>query len=106
MTSPEHAQPDAELVVIAYFPNSAEAGMACELLVNNGIHASLSGSNFGGLEPLLIPGGFSEIRLLVPADEAGRARELYDAFFVSPAPENLAELPPEIPEAGPEPDHD
>ena len=70
-----------DLVKSAYFANSAEAGMACELLVNNGVNAALSGPNFGGLEPLLLPGGFSEIRLLVPADEAVRARELYDAFF-------------------------
>jgi hypothetical protein len=72
---------DNDLVTIAYFANSAEAGMACELLVNNGINATLSGTNFGGLEPLLRPGGFSEIRLLAPASEAERAQELYDAFF-------------------------
>lgn len=97
MSLSEDPQSDAELVTIAYFPNSAEAGMACELLINEGLHASLSGGNFGGLEPLLVPGGFSEIRLLVPADEADRALELYNAFFASPPPP----LPEEAPEESP-----
>jgi len=69
-------------VTIAYFSKYAEAGMACELLVNNGINASLTGANFGGLEPLALPGGFSEIRLVVPTAEAERARDLYEAFFL------------------------
>jgi hypothetical protein len=68
-------------VTIAYFSNSAEAGMACELLVNNGVNAILTGMHFGALDPLPLPGGFSEIRLIVPAEEAERAKELYDAFF-------------------------
>jgi len=79
-----------KLVPIAYFSNSAEAGMACELLVNNGIDASLGGANFGGLEPLPLPGGFSEIRLVVPVSEAEQAKALFDAFFSSNA-EELAE---------------
>lgn len=72
---------DEEFVTIAYFANSAEAGMVCELLANQGLNATLTGANFGGLEPLPMPGGFSEIRLVVPADEADQARELYNAFF-------------------------
>jgi hypothetical protein len=43
----------------------------------------LQGAFFGGLEPLLTPGGFSEIQLLVPEDEFERARQLYEAFFES-----------------------
>lgn len=74
-----------ELVPIAYFPNSAEAGMACELLRNNGIDATLGGAGFGALEPLRLPGGFSEIRLLVPAHEEERAKALYEAFFAGTA---------------------
>ncbi|MBO0719737.1 MAG: DUF2007 domain-containing protein [Blastocatellia bacterium] len=70
-----------ELVTLAHFSNAADAGMACELLVNNGIAAILSGANFGALEPLPMFGGFSEIELLVPACELERAQELYDAFF-------------------------
>ena len=70
-----------EFVTIAYFSNSAEAGMACELLANHGLNAMLTGANFGALEPLPLPGGYSEIRLIVPAGEAERAQELYDAFF-------------------------
>lgn len=77
-TEPENLESQA---TIAYFSNSAEAGMACELLVNNGINATLTGGNFGSLEPLPLPGGFSEIRLTVPAAEAARAKELYEAFF-------------------------
>ena len=57
--------------------------MARELLANNGIDAILQGAFFGGLEPLLTPGGFSEIQLLVPEDEFERARQLYEAFFES-----------------------
>jgi len=72
-----------EFVTIAYFSNSAEAGMVCELLVNNGINAGLTGANFGGLEPLPLPGGYSEIRLIVPATESERAKELYEAFFLN-----------------------
>ncbi len=72
-----------DLVPVAYFPNSAEAGMACELLRNNGIDATLGGAGFGALEPLRLPGGFSEIRLLVPAHEEERAKALYEAFFSS-----------------------
>lgn len=75
-----------EFVTIAYFSNSAEAGLARELLENQGIQATLGGGNFGGLEPLPLPGGYSEIRLLVPAGEAERARELYDAFFNADSP--------------------
>lgn len=79
-----------KLVTIAYFPNSAEAGMVCELLRNQGVNVVLSGSNFGGLEPLLLPGGYSEIRLLVLESEADRARQLYDAFFkIDERPEHL-----------------
>ena len=82
MSETEDNQPE-ELVVIAYFPNSAKAGMACELLVNNGVNASLVGANFSGLEPLSLPGGYSEIRLVAPASESERAKELYEAFFTS-----------------------
>ncbi len=89
------SNPEDQLVPIAFFSNYTEAGMVCELLINNGIHASLSGGNFGGLEPLRLPGGFSEIRLLVPAPEAERAQELYDAFFASPTPLAEDELPQE-----------
>jgi hypothetical protein len=84
-----------EFVTIAYFSNSAEAGLARELLENQGIQATLGGGNFGGLEPLPLPGGYSEIRLLVPAGEAERARELYDAFFnaASPPSEEFSDDP-------------
>ena len=81
-----------EMTPLAHFSNSAHAGMVCELLNNNGIDAMLSGQNFGGMEPLLMPGGFSEIQLLVPADQLDRAQELYDAFFAADAGIDDAEL--------------
>ena len=69
------------LVTLAYFSNATEAGMACELLLNNGIAAILRGANFGALDPLPMVGGFSEIRLMVPAGDLERSQELYQAFF-------------------------
>jgi len=80
------------LKTVAYFSNSAEAGMVAELLENNGITAVLQGGNFGGLEPLLIPGGFSEIRLAVAESAYEKARELYEAFFSSAATFDESEL--------------
>jgi|SRR5262245_2866595 len=68
-------------VPLAHFAKSVEAEMARELLANNGIDAILQGAYFGGLQPLLAPGGFSEIQLLVPEGEFERARQLYEAFF-------------------------
>jgi hypothetical protein len=70
-------------IPLAHFAKSIEAEMARELLANNGVDAVLQGGHFGGLEPLLTPGGFSEIQLLVPEDEFERARQLYEAFFES-----------------------
>jgi len=68
-------------VRLAYFSTSTEAGQVLELLVNNGIRALLDGANFGSLEPLPLPGGFSEIQLLVAKPDYERAKELYEAFF-------------------------
>lgn len=80
---------DFELVTLAHFSNAAEAGMACELLLNNGIEASLRNANFGALDPLPLTGGFSEIELMVPAGELERSQELYRAFFESEQPSLL-----------------
>ncbi|MBI1765835.1 MAG: DUF2007 domain-containing protein [Acidobacteria bacterium] len=90
---------ELKLKTVAYFSNSAEAGMVAELLENNGISAVLQGGNFGGLEPLLIPGGYSEIRLGVAESEFEQARSLYLAFFSSEATfdesdQDLIESPP------------
>ncbi|MFM8394641.1 MAG: putative signal transducing protein [Acidobacteriota bacterium] len=79
-------------IQLAAFPSAAEAGMARELLENNGIDALLQGANFGGLEPLRLPGAFSEVRLLVPASQLEEARQIYHAFFEA-AP-SLDDLPP------------
>lgn len=78
-------------IPLAHFSNSVEAGMVCELLTNNGIRALLRGASFGGLEPLLLPGGYSEITLEVAEPDFARAQELYDAFFVQPPQEPLQE---------------
>ena len=85
---------DVEYVRLAYFSTSPEAGQVLELLVNNGIRALLDGANFGSLEPLPLPGGFSEIQLLVARPDYERAKELYEAFFTrgdSIAPEEYPE---------------
>src|SRR5262249_37816731 len=79
----EGSERKGAFVTLAHFAKSVEAEMARELLANNGIDAILQGGYFGGLQPLLAPGGFSEIQLLVPEDEFERARQLYEAFFES-----------------------
>jgi hypothetical protein len=83
MSEIEDREREINFVTLARFAKSIEAEMARELLANNGIDAVLQGAYFGGLEPLLTPGGFSEIQLLVPEDEFERARQLYEAFFES-----------------------
>lgn len=75
------AQDQSEYVTLAHFANISEAGLVAELLQNNGIDAIVQGANFGGLDPLPMIGGFSEIQLLVPAAQLERATELYDSFF-------------------------
>jgi hypothetical protein len=83
MSETEDSDRRVSFVTLAYFAKSTEAEMARELLANNGIDAVLQGAYFGGLEPLLTLGGFSEIKLLVPEYEFERAQELYEAFFES-----------------------
>jgi len=83
MSEIEDREREINFVTLAHFAKSIEAEMARELLANNGVDAVLQGAFFGGLEPLLTPGGFSEIQLLVPEDEFERARQLYEAFFES-----------------------
>jgi Putative prokaryotic signal transducing protein len=86
MSEMEDSEREINFVMLARFARSIEAEMARELLANNGVDAVLQGGYFGGLEPLLTPGGFSEIQLLVPEDEFERARQLYEAFFGSEGP--------------------
>jgi hypothetical protein len=83
MSEIEDHEREINFVTLSYFAKSIEAEMARELLANNGIDAILQGAYFGGLQPLLAPGGFSEIQLLVPEGEFERARQLYEAFFES-----------------------
>jgi len=81
MSQIEDQEREGAFVTLAHFAKAIEAEMARELLANNGVDAVLKGAYFGGLQPLLTPGGFSEIQLLVPEDEFERARQLYEAFF-------------------------
>src|SRR5262245_31710947 len=83
MSEMEDREREINFVTLAHFAKAIEAEMARELLTNNGVDANLQGAYFGGLQPLLTPGGFSEIQLLVPEDEFERARQLYEAFFES-----------------------
>lgn len=83
MKDNDKLEEETGLATVAYFSNVAEAEMARELLANNGIDAILQGANFGALDPLPMPGGFSEIQLLAPENELERAKQLYEAFFVS-----------------------
>ena len=88
--------PDGEIaqgpfVQLACFSNSIEAGMVHQLLCNNQIRAVLQGANFGSLEPLPMPGGFSEIKLLVPQSQLEQATALYQAFFEESEWEELAD---------------
>jgi hypothetical protein len=83
MSELDDHEPTGAFVTLARFANSAEAEMARELLANNGIDGILQGAFFGGLEPLLTPGGYSEIQLLVLENNFEHARRLYEAFFES-----------------------
>ncbi len=96
----QNEEQEINFLPLAHFPNSVSAGLVAELLENNGITPILQGGNFGGLEPLLLPGGFSEITLLVPEFEFERAQELYDAFFEGRTEEILPEdiISAELPE--------
>ena len=70
-----------DFIRLASFANSTEAGFVLELLKNNGIRALLEGANFGSLEPLLMPGGYSEVQLLVAQEDLEQAEHLYEAYF-------------------------
>jgi hypothetical protein len=83
MSEIEDREREINFVTLAHFAKSIEAEMARELLANNDIDAILHGAYFGGLEPLLMTGGFSEFQLLVPESEFERARSIYEAFFES-----------------------
>ena len=81
MSESEDSDREGAFVTLAHFAKSIEAEMARELLANNGIDAVLQGASSVWLEPLVEPGGFSKIQLLVPENELERARQLYEAFF-------------------------
>jgi hypothetical protein len=91
-------QSDLELTVVAHFGNAAMAQMACEMMRNNGLRATLTGAHFGALEPLPLPGGFSEISLLVAKEDFERAQEIYAAFFEGDGRSEIDQLPDSSPD--------
>lgn len=93
---------DAE--VVAGFLRMEEAEMLTELLSSSGVEAWFEGA-VGATLGALIPGAGGGARLLVPAADAARARELIAASGVFRA-ESTAELELRAlePSAGPAPD--
>ena len=89
------AEPDSKLVMLATFPNAAEASLVLELLENNGIEAVLRGDvdPLGNVVVAVAPA------LLVAEPDLSRAEEIYRAYFagdasdVAPAPEGEPEEP-------------
>jgi putative signal transducing protein len=63
-----------EMVAIAGFPTSAEAMLARNLLVENGIKAELADENTGDLFHL--NADFGDVKLLVPTDNVEQAKKL------------------------------
>jgi hypothetical protein len=63
-----------DLVVIAQYPSTPEATMAKNCLVNEGIDAVLTDENTGDLFHLAAD--FGEVKLLVPADQVERAKDV------------------------------
>jgi putative signal transducing protein len=62
-------------LVVATFPLPTEAEMARELLEQNGIAAVLRDAGFVGVHPWL-SNAVGGVKLVVPAEDARRAREL------------------------------
>jgi hypothetical protein len=73
----EKAPEDEQLVELAHFETTAEAGMVKELLEKNGITCVFH----GGTDPIGAPISTGQIELLVDEDDFARAEELYQAFF-------------------------
>lgn len=80
-------EPEINLVELAHFSKSVEAGIVKELLENNGVSVIIRGLSLSDL----MPGGSSEVTLLVPEEDLERAGQLYDAFFERQAEEVLPE---------------
>ncbi len=68
--------PDTGLVLLAVFPNAAEARLIQELLENNGIEAVLRGD----MDPIGNVTGTGPALLVEEAD-LPQAQEIYEAFF-------------------------
>ncbi len=73
----EGTRADSALVVLATFPNSAEAHLVLGLLEHNGVQAVLRGDvdPIGNVIASVAPA------LLVENADLAKAREIYEAFF-------------------------
>jgi hypothetical protein len=76
-----------ELVELANFPNASEAEMVQELMETNGIATSLRGEE----DPIGATSGAEPVTLLVTAEDAERANELYEAYFAGEGGEPVEE---------------
>jgi len=74
-------QPNTNLVMLATFPNAAEARLILEILENNGIEALLRGDvdPVGNVVVAMAPA------LLVAEPDLPRAEEIYRAYFAGDA---------------------
>ena len=93
MTNERDLQDDEPLKVVAV-AGPAEAQMIEEMLKNNGIDCSLQGDVVSTPWPTV--SDLDEVRVLVRADQFGRADELVNAFFTPVAKDELAENQSEL----------
>ncbi len=81
---PEETHPGAPLVVLATFPNAAEARLVLELLEQNGIECVLRGD----VDPIGNVVTAAAPALLVEKTDLAAAREIYEAFFAGEGSES------------------
>jgi predicted Fe-Mo cluster-binding NifX family protein len=74
---------DQDRVTVATFPNRVVADMAAGFLEGEGIEVWVAADDAGGAYPVLQ--SLQGVRLLVPAEEADRAREILEALQAEPA---------------------
>src|SRR5690242_381343 len=80
----EGSSGEFELTEVASFGNVSEAKMVHELHEKNGIRTVLRGET----DPIGATSGAEPTTLLVEERDGQRARELYDAYFSQPIPED------------------
>ncbi len=75
--------PNIELVEVATAQGEVEAQMIRSVLEGDGIEAMLSGESIRLTHAFTVD-GLAEVKILVRADDADRAREVLDAFREKP----------------------